>query len=196
MIDLPLPPLPLADTDDVVKIVIGVAFALFWIIAQVASSTTSKRRKEEDRLRRAGITPLEPTYSGPPAAAQSYDELRRQKQLSPPHPRNQPRPHPRAQPQSDFQKKRKTARQRQPERTTADAALFEEILDPVISAAAANVRKTEIGAPLEMRGGSGAPAAPVARIRALLRPASARDVVIAAELLSPPLALREPRPHA
>jgi hypothetical protein len=47
-----------------------------------------------------------------------------------------------------------------------------------------------------MRGGSGAPSASVARIRALLRPASARDVVIAAELLSPPLALREPRAHA
>ena len=48
-------PLPLADGDDVAKIVIGVVFALIWIIAQAVSSIGAKKRADIARRPRDAV---------------------------------------------------------------------------------------------------------------------------------------------
>ena len=171
-------PLPLADGDDVAKIVIGVVFALIWIIAQAVSSIGAKKRA--GMARRPRLPPALPAPARPPAhPAQSYDELRRQRQQQAQR-RSQP-----VAPPARARKPQPPAPRAVP--APAAAPILQELVGVV------GVRAGEIGGEnsvVSRRQSTGGSAA-ARRVRAMLQPHTARDVIIAGELLSPPVSLRQ-----
>lgn len=215
MIPTHLFPLTLADTDDLVKIVIGVVFALIWIIAQVVAGAKKSRETAIRRLRpeielpptaidpqldpatqlerhlqarredaqRHRAVPRQPVvhqalppHLQPLPPAQSYDEMRRrlQQQLQPA-------------PAAQVKRKRPAKRHPRPE-------VAAEVVAPIVAGltrpGTLSVGATEIGRD-ERRPRHGADKASVRRIYALLEPRSVRDVILAGELLRPPVALRD-----
>ena len=181
--DFPPPfPLPLADAEDVFKVVIGVVFAIIWIVAQVAASgSAAKKKREQARLAEALQVQPAPATLSPMPPPGSYDELRRRRQGVQTRP--QPQPH-----QTQRQHKPQRPR-REPVAVASPVAAKRPV--PVVNAAIPDaISRTEIaGNGLAQRRAEKGPR--VRRVRALVRPGSARDVVIAAELLGTPVALRQ-----
>lgn len=99
MLEASLIPLPLADSDGVVKVVIGIVVALIWIFAQVASSISTGRKKQEAQRRRVGLDLPPPGVMLPPVVPP-----RAQSRAGAPDPRYVPRsvptPAPRPMPQA------------------------------------------------------------------------------------------------
>jgi hypothetical protein len=210
----------LADTDDLVKVVIGVVFALIWIIAQVAAGAKKSRetavrrlgldvqpppdappdpvtrlerdllaRREEAQRHRSGssaqsllLQPV-PPHLQPPPPAQTYDEMRRrlQQQFL-----GQP-----AQPQAPPAEPNKRRRTPKPARTPRPAQVLAPIVEELAQGDRRSVGATEIG-----RGQARprrAASRDTRRIETLLQGKTVRDVILAAELLRPPVALRDIR---
>lgn len=242
MLEASFIPLPLSDIDGLVKVVIGVAFALIWIVAQVASSISAGKKKQEAQRRRMGLDlpqsggtllPLAPPHaqSRPPDASKpryvpraapqpmprevpqhmrgqmqqwaalqpqrpavqqtstprSYEELRQLKQQQQQPTRRQP-----------DQRKRKRSAIQPPSRTEVVAPAVGATLASRATRAAARPRGAagditagEIGgAPMGLTS-TASRAQLRERVRGLLTPRSVREVILASELLRPPLALRE-----
>jgi hypothetical protein len=174
--------LPLADAEDVFKVVIGVVFAIIWIVAQVAASgsTAKKKRQQALLVESQRVQPTQATLAPVLPPPDSYNELRRRRQGV----QNRPQPQPRQK-----QRQHKTQRPR-PEPVASPSPAAAPRPTPVATGAIPDaISRTEISGDGLAR--SGAEMGPrIHKVRALLTPRSARDVIVAAELLGPPAGLR------
>ena len=205
---LPQNPLPLADSDGVVKIIFFGLAAAVWLVVQVGSAAKASAKKNAEKLRAE-------SQSGRPAAAGGPTRMERklrERQLKAEQFRNTggrvvvaaPPPQPQVRPQSYEEVRRgrqappdaprppaparrpapKPQPQPKPQRRPAPAAA------PAF-AGGRTVNATEIGdasprkSPGQSRGGRNA------ALSLMLRSNSLRNLIAAGEILRPPVALRD-----
>ena len=203
-------PLHLAEADEVVKILIGVVFAVIWIAAQAVAAAGARKKRRERQTAQGLALPRQPNAAPEPSEhAQLERHLRQQREETRRRMQQPDRQQQRARTQESrairelrqvmggVERAKAAPQKRKPKQAVpAAAAEWPRRGIPADSTmplgAGTGIRAGEIGSDSEEQAVmEAARRRSIHGVRSLLTPRNARNVILAGEVLGPPVALRE-----